>query len=116
MFKKKADEKDGFVDFAVTARTYKTKLTRKYEMRKPWANPSAYLIHSYIPGTILDILVQEGELVKEGEPLLILEAMKMRNQIEMPFTARVKKICVEVGQKIPKEYLLIELESAEEEQ
>ncbi len=103
-------EEAELVDFAVTARHYQTKLTTKYKMRKPWANPSAYLIHSYIPGTVLEVLVNEGEEVKEGDPLLILEAMKMSNRIEMPFAARVKKIWVEPGQKIPKEYLMVELE------
>ena len=103
-------ENNEFVDFAVTARLYKTKLTKKYKMRKPWVNPSAYLVHSYIPGTILEVMAKEGDVMKEGEALLILEAMKMRNQIEMPFTARIKKINIEVGQKVPKEYLLVELE------
>ena len=41
---------------------------------------------------------------------MILEAMKMQNRIEMPFTARIKKICVEVGIHIPKETLMIVLE------
>ena len=103
-------EKNELVDFAVTARLYQTKLTRKYKMRKSWVNPSAYLIHSYIPGTILEVLVKEGDVVKEGDSILILEAMKMRNQIEMPFTARIKRINIEGGQKVPKEYLLVELE------
>jgi biotin carboxyl carrier protein len=51
--------------------------------------------------------------VKEGAPLLILEAMKMLNRIEMPFTARIKKINVAVGERIPKETLMIELEAVE---
>jgi len=42
-----------------------------------------------------------------------LEAMKMINRIEMPFTARIKKINVVVGVRIPKDSLMIELEAAE---
>jgi biotin carboxyl carrier protein len=39
--------------------------------------------------------------------------MKMLNRIEMPFTARIKKINVAVGERIPKETLMIELEAVE---
>ena len=106
-------EKPEYVDFAVTARKYKTLLTKKYQNRKPWIDPSPYDIQSIIPGTIIEDFVKEGELVKEGAPLLTLEAMKMINHIDMPFTARIKKINVEVGVRIPKDSLLIELEAAD---
>jgi len=106
-------EKPEYVDFAVTARKYKTLLTKKYQDRKPWVNPSPYDIQSIIPGTIIDVFVKEGDVVKEGAPLLTLEAMKMINHIDMPFTARIKKINVEVGVRIPKDTLLIELEAAD---
>ena len=106
-------EKPEYIDFAVTARKYKTLLTKKYLSRKPWVNPSPYEIQSIIPGTIVSVFVKEGDIVKEGEPLLTLEAMKMINRIEMPFTARIKKINVEVGVRIPKDSLLIELEAIE---
>lgn len=103
-----------FVDFAVTARKYKTLLTTKYKERKPWINPSPYDIHSFIPGTIIKIMVKEGDIVKEGDPILTLEAMKMLNRIEMPFTASIKKIHVEEGMKVPKEFLMIELAPVDE--
>jgi len=106
-------EKPEYVDFAVTARKYKTLLTKKYQNRKPWIDPSPYDIQSIIPGTIIEVFVKEGDIVKEGAPLLTLEAMKMINHIDMPFTARIKKINVEVGVRIPKDSLLIELEAAD---
>lgn len=106
-------EKPEYVDFAVTARQYKTLLTKKYQNRKPWVNPSPYDIQSIIPGTILEIFVKEGDVVEEGAPLLILEAMKMRNRIQMPFTARIKKINVVIGGRIPKDSLMIELEAVD---
>lgn len=104
-----------YVDFAVTARKYKTLLTKKYQNRKQWVNPSPYDIQSIIPGTILEIFVKEGDVVAEGAPLLILEAMKMQNRIQMPFTARIKKINVEIGVRIPKDSLMIELEAVDGE-
>jgi len=107
------EEAKEFVDFAVTARKYKTLLTKKFQNRKVWNEPSAYEIQSFIPGTIIEIFVQEGQTIKEGDPILILEAMKMQNRIEMPFTAKIKKINVNVGDRIPKDTLMIELEAAE---
>lgn len=100
-----------FVEFAVTARKYKTQLTRKYMARKFWVDPSPYEIQSYIPGTIISVDVKEGKVVQEGTQLLILEAMKMQNKVEMPFTARIKKINVKAGEKVPKDFVMIELEA-----
>jgi len=108
------NEKPEYVDFAVTARKYKTLLTKKFQNRKVWVDPNPYEIQSFIPGTVLKISIKEGDIVEEGAPLLILEAMKMQNRIEMPFTARIKKINVEVGNRIPKETLMIELEPVNE--
>ncbi|MBN2765221.1 MAG: acetyl-CoA carboxylase biotin carboxyl carrier protein subunit [Paludibacteraceae bacterium] len=80
-----------------------------------WVNPNPFEIQSFIPGTILQISASEGEVVNEGAPLLILEAMKMQNRIEMPFTARIKKINVQVGDRVPKDTLMIELEAVDPE-
>ena len=102
-----------YVDFAITARKYKTQLTKKYMQRKFWVNPSPYEIQSYIPGTIISIDVKEGKIVEEGTTLLILEAMKMQNRVDMPFTARIKKINVKAGERVPKDFIMIELEPVE---
>ncbi|OQB30916.1 MAG: 2-oxoglutarate carboxylase large subunit [Bacteroidetes bacterium ADurb.Bin174] len=110
-----AKKNKDLVDFAVTARKYRTKLTTKYNQRKPWIDPNPYEIQSIIPGTIIEVFVKEGEVVQEGDPLLILEAMKMMNHIQMPFTAKIKKINVNVGDKIPKDMSMIELEAADED-
>jgi biotin carboxyl carrier protein len=108
----KKTENPDLVQFAVTARKYKTLLTKKFQNRKVWIDPNIYEIQSFIPGTIISIDVKEGDVVKEGEQLLILEAMKMLNKIEMPFTAKIKKINVNVGDRLPKNTLMIELEDA----
>ena len=68
---------------------------------------------SYIPGTVISVDVKAGRVVEEGKQILILEAMKMQNKVEMPFTARIKKINVKAGEKIPKDFVMIELEPIE---
>ncbi|TLX75321.1 biotin/lipoyl-binding protein [Labilibacter sediminis] len=103
-------DKDELVGFKVHSLEYQTKITKKFANRKPWKTPNPNEIYSYIPGTILQVNVSEGQEVKEGESLLVLEAMKMQNQIEMPFTGKVKKICVGEGDKIPKNELMIVIE------
>ena len=101
------------IEFAVTARKYKTQLTRKFKERKFWVDPSPFEILSYIPGTIISVDVKVGKIVEEGQQLLILEAMKMQNRVDMPFTARIKKINVKAGERIPKDFVMIELEPVE---
>ncbi len=101
---------EGLVDFAILSMKYKTKLTRKFENRTQYEAPNPDHIMSYIPGTILEIKVKEGQNVKEGESLLILEAMKMRNQITMPRDGKIKAIKVAEGDRVPKNQLMIEIE------
>ncbi len=60
-----------------------------------------------MPGLVLNILVSEGDEVKKGDSLLVLEAMKMENIIKSPSDATVKKIEVAKGDKIEKNTVLI---------
>lgn len=105
-----ANKDSEFVDFAVTARKYKTLLTKKFKNRKVWEAPNPNNIKSYIPGTIIELNVKPGQKVKQGELLLRLEAMKMQNRIDMPFDGIIKSVNVNVGEKIPKNFLMIEIE------
>jgi biotin carboxyl carrier protein len=105
-----ANKDSEFVDFAVTARKYKTLLTKKFKNRKVWEAPNPNNIKSYIPGTIIELNVKPGQKVKQGDLLLRLEAMKMQNRIDMPFDGVIKSVNVNVGEKIPKNFLMIEIE------
>jgi biotin carboxyl carrier protein len=53
--------------------------------------------------------VKPREKVKEGETLLLLEAMKMQNQVRMPFDGEIVKIHVKRDDIIPKKYLMLEI-------
>lgn len=65
-------------------------------------------IEAPMPGLILDIPVSEGDEVKEGDALLVLEAMKMENVILSPRDGIIGKIAVEKGAAVDKKSLLIE--------
>ena len=62
-----------------------------------------------LPGEVLDILVKENDSVKAGQDLLIMEAMKMENQVQAPHDGTVKKIFVRKGDSIAEGDVLLEL-------
>ena len=98
-----------FPTFLTSSGGYKTGITKKFENRKKWITPDPKKIAAIIPGTIIDVFVKNGQKVNKGETILILEAMKMQNQILMPFDGKIKKIYVKPDEKIPKNFLMIEL-------
>ena len=67
-----------------------------------------------MPGTVIRILVEEGQEVSTGEVLLILEAMKMENEIKAPLDGLVETIPVEAGKAVNKGDLLILLSEKQE--
>ena len=82
----KKHQQEEYVDFVVTARKYKTLLTAKYKSRPMWHKPSAGDVVSHLPGTIIKIMVEEGQAVEAGQLLLIHEAMKMQNRVVAPIS------------------------------
>lgn len=67
-------------------------------------------IKAPMPGLVLSIAVEVGQEVKEGEPLIVLEAMKMENVLKSPSDVTVKSIAVKPSQAVEKNQLLIEFE------
>ena len=67
-------------------------------------------IVAFLPGTIIDVLVQAGQDIKAGQPLVILDAMKMHNRIASSTDGRVKAVKVQVGDRVPKNCVMVELE------
>jgi biotin carboxyl carrier protein len=62
-----------------------------------------------IPGTVLSLKVKEGDVVKEGDTVIILEAMKMESDIAAPISGEVKKIHVKDGASVTEGALLMEI-------
>ncbi|MCD6067818.1 MAG: acetyl-CoA carboxylase biotin carboxyl carrier protein subunit [Bacteroidetes bacterium] len=65
-------------------------------------------IKAPMPGLVLNIIAKEGDTVKKGDPLLVLEAMKMENILKSPTDGVVKRIAVTKGIAVEKNQLLIE--------
>lgn len=64
-----------------------------------------------MPGKIVDLYLSEGDLVNVGEPILVLEAMKMQNEITANCNGVIQKIKVHQGQSVMKDELLVEIQS-----
>jgi biotin carboxyl carrier protein len=64
-----------------------------------------------MPGLVLDIRVKVGDVVKKGEPLVVLEAMKMENILKATNDVVIKKIAVEKGNAVEKNQLLLLFEA-----
>ncbi|MBN2664935.1 MAG: acetyl-CoA carboxylase biotin carboxyl carrier protein subunit [Bacteroidales bacterium] len=67
------------------------------------------LIKAPMPGKIIDVLVREGSGVLRGEPLLVLEAMKMQNEIQSPVNGHITSVLAKSGTNVMKDDLLIEI-------
>ncbi len=71
---------------------------------------SAGKLNAPMPGKILELLVTEGEEVTEGQPVIILEAMKMENELKAPATGTVTSLDVAQNDNVEKNQSLLEIE------
>ena len=67
---------------------------------KPVVSSNAGAVVSPLPGVILDVLVKEGDVVKMGQKLMVLEAMKMENSIESDRDGKVIAVKVSKGASV----------------
>jgi glutaconyl-CoA/methylmalonyl-CoA decarboxylase subunit gamma len=67
------------------------------------------IIKAPMPGKIIDVLVREGATVVKGEPVVILEAMKMQNELISPVNGIIEKVYAKPNTNVMKDDLLIEI-------
>jgi biotin carboxyl carrier protein len=70
-------------------------------------------IRSIIPGRIISVLVREGDVVHPGQGLVVVEAMKMENELKSPVGGRVAVVSVAAGQTVEANALLARIEPEE---
>ena len=66
-------------------------------------------IKAPMPGKIIDVLVREGVAVLRGEPIVILEAMKMQNEILSPVNGKIVKVLAKANTNVMKDDILVEI-------
>jgi len=81
---------------------------RKY-LQKYRKDSKLETVTAPMPGKIVELLVEESASVKEGDSILILEAMKMQNEIIAHVTGKIKKINVKAGDTVSKDDVLLEI-------
>jgi biotin carboxyl carrier protein len=88
---------------------YRTTLSAKYRNKKEWEPVNLKVIKAQIPGIIRKAYVKIGAKVKIGDKLVVLEAMKMKNDILSTDSGVVEEICVKIGERVPKDAVLVRL-------
>lgn len=86
---------------------YRTRISSKFEKRKKYVPTDPNIISSFIPGTVLEILVSPGSKVEKGQDVMILESMKMKNRIKSGVSGMVKSINAVAGAKVAKGDVLL---------
>ncbi|HZD41581.1 MAG TPA: acetyl-CoA carboxylase biotin carboxyl carrier protein subunit, partial [Terriglobales bacterium] len=89
----------------VDGRSYHINLIDERHVRRGSAEAGAELsgvqkITVPMPGKVIAVLVAEGDRVERGQGIVIIEAMKMENEVRSPVTGRVKEISVKPGDPV----------------
>ena len=102
----------------VNGQTYQVEIPEKKaagpRVAAPAANPAAQTggprnVNSELPGTVTKINVADGQHVKRGDVLLVIEAMKMANDITSEVDGTVQRVAVSQGQSVNQGDLLVEM-------
>lgn len=83
----------------------------KAKTSKPSEKKGAGNIKAPLPGTILQIFVKEGDIVKSGDRLLIMEAMKMENNITSDKEGKITAVKIKTGDSVLEGDVLVEIGS-----
>ena len=62
-----------------------------------------------MPGDVIDIKVKAGDVIRKGDPIVVLSAMKMETVVKSPVGGKIKQVSVVKGQKLEGDDLLVEL-------
>tara|TARA_R110000868_G_scaffold164888_1_gene397843 strand:- start:488 stop:1018 length:531 start_codon:yes stop_codon:yes gene_type:complete len=112
-----ADESKKTFDLKVNNNIYTAKVEDRFDLllqqlgMDNLTSNVAKELKAPMPGLVLKIEVKVGQSVKEGEALVVLEAMKMENVLKSPADVVVKSITVTEGNAVEKNQVLIEFES-----
>ena len=93
-----------------TIKIFNDEMILHESLKKGGAFGSEAQLKSGMPGKVIEIFVKVGDAVKAGKPLLIMEAMKMENEIRAAQDVKIKEVCVKQGDSVESGVLLIKFE------
>ena len=89
---------------------YETGASAKFAGRKAYVPIDPRKVLCAIPGIVKKVHVRPGQKVRRGQPLLVIEAMKMQNAVASPEDAMVKSVPAAVGRMVTKGQIIVEFE------
>ncbi|HEX6497228.1 MAG TPA: biotin/lipoyl-containing protein [Acidobacteriaceae bacterium] len=99
---------------AVGARQYRVAVTDRRSLRgqrkRPGAGNGALQIKASMPGRVARVLVTQGDTVRAHQGVVVIEAMKMQNELKAPREGRVKELRVAAGDKVASGQVLAVIE------
>jgi biotin carboxyl carrier protein len=110
----KADRSAKTFQFKINGKIHAVEVKDKFDLlleKMGMANGAAAKINNIkapMPGLVIDLKVKAGDAVKTGDPLLILEAMKMENILKSPGDSTIKNVKIKKGESVEKGQVLIE--------
>ena len=84
----------------VTPSSQQREVVTKPSVKRPVAAAGSIVISSPLPGIILDLRVKAGDTVKKGDTLLVLEAMKMENNIQATSDGKIARVSIQKGDSV----------------
>lgn len=102
--------KDGLV-YETDVVTETVELLRKFAVETDSKHLGEVSVKAPMPGLVVKVLVSEGDVVKRGDKVVILEAMKMENALSSPISGIVKKVFALEGKTVEKDAILVEISS-----
>ena len=110
---------DGGWEVCIEGRTYAVEIEgierraqRKRRAAKSSGASGSGIISSAIPGKVVAIMTVEGEDVEEGSVVIVLEAMKMQNEIKSSIDGTVKKVMCKPGERVEANMPLMEISNS----
>lgn len=107
------EQRNGYWDVLINGELYEVALDDERALRLAQARGTTTAvsgdaaISSPMPGIIIKVLVAEGDLVEKGDKVVILESMKMENELRAPRNGRITAVNIEAGASVEKDQELI---------
>ena len=109
------DDDEGRIDVMMRGRLFEAQVLDERAMllmqRRGGAASGSGEVGAPMPGLIVDVTAALGQAVAQGQTLIILESMKMQNELKSPIDGVVRAIHAEAGQAVDKGDLLVEIKA-----
>ena len=114
------DDDEGRIDVMMRGRLFEAQVLDERAMllmqRRGGMVDSSGEVHAPMPGLIVDVTVEEGDAVAKGQTVIILESMKMQNELKSPIDGIARAIHAVAGQAVDKNDLLVEIKGPASEE